>query len=583
MSVLHFKGKSVIQNHHHTVKFHELKVDVKKGLTKEPSLDDNLIVHGDNLTALKALLPIYASKIKCIYIDPPYNTGNEGWRYNDNVNSSMIKEWLDKEVGRDDLARHDKWCCMMYPRLSLLRELLRDDGFIFVSVDDNEVYHLREIMNEVFGEPNFVTQMVWNTEGHTDNQFDVKVNHEYVIAFAKDANKASLEHVVDPNVRKESNLWKGFAENSITKNGSGNPPSEITLPMGFPCNTEEVNLEKTTVDPSFFQEVSDQGFISRAITKKFGVAYPIRLDRIVCKSGVLTSECRVFSGWANVNKLKQFIATDFQPIADDNGDKISFYLSTNGVIYYKKQREKARNILSVLRNMGTTEQMRSELEQIGINFQYPKPKQLIKYLIQIGCNGDGIVLDSFAGSGTTAHSVLELNAQDGGSRKFVLIELEDYANEITAERVRRVIKGVSKSEDEALKKGLGGSFSYYELGDPIDIDEMLEGKNLPSYEDLAHYTFFTATGESFDPREMKKAEYYLGTSSAYELFMLYEPDAKKLRELALNLEFADAIEKKFPAKPKLVFAPASFLEEFDLRDRNIRFAQLPFEIYRLAD
>jgi len=151
MATIHFKGKSYVQNHHLTLKYHHLVPRPEASLTDKVSLHDNLIIHGDNLLALKALLPTYASKVKCIYIDPPYNTGNEGWIYNDNVNSPMMQEWLkaNSPVDREDLARHDKWLCMMMPRLKLLRELLRDDGVIFVSIDDNEVHHLRMLMNEI--------------------------------------------------------------------------------------------------------------------------------------------------------------------------------------------------------------------------------------------------------------------------------------------------------------------------------------------------------------------------------------------------------------------------------------------------
>lgn len=225
-----------------------------------------------------------------------------------------------------------------------------------------------------------------------------------------------------------------------------------------------------------------------------------------------------------------------------------------------------------------------ELHDLDITFPHAKPSSLIKFLCEISqVKNDDIILDSFAGSGTTAHAVLDLNAENGGNRKFILIECEDYADKLTAERVRRVIKGVTSANDERLKKGLGGSFSFYELGDPIDIDAILDGKKLPTFESLAHYAFYTATGETFYPNKMDEKEFYVGSSSTYEVFMLYAPDADKLREIALNLDFAEKIEKKFPKKPKLVFAPACYLEEYDLRDRNIRFAQLPFEIYRLAE
>src|SRR3989344_1781879 len=186
MPILHFKGKSIIQNHHHTVKFHELTPVKSKGTSKEPSLNDNLIIHGDNLIALKALLPTYAGKVKCIYIDPPYNTGNEHWIYNDNVNSPMMKEWIGREVARDDLTRHDKWCCMMYPRLTLLRELLKEDGVIFVSMNDNEIHRLRMLMDEIFGEDNFIANIVWQKKQSPQNDATYLSDmHDHIVIYAK--------------------------------------------------------------------------------------------------------------------------------------------------------------------------------------------------------------------------------------------------------------------------------------------------------------------------------------------------------------------------------------------------------------
>ena len=185
MTSLHFKGRVFVENLHLGVPYHELTPVRGKGLSKPVSLHDNLIVHGDNLAALKALLPTYHGKVKCIYIDPPYNTGNEGWAYNDRVNSPMMKDWFGKVVDRDDLTRHDKWCYMMLPRLKLLRELLRDDGAIFVSIDDNEVHRLRSLMDEVFGEENFVANIVWQkryvsnvTAGFLSDM------HDHVVSYA---------------------------------------------------------------------------------------------------------------------------------------------------------------------------------------------------------------------------------------------------------------------------------------------------------------------------------------------------------------------------------------------------------------
>lgn len=583
---INFKGKSIVQNYHLSVKYHQLVPVKEKSLTEKVSLNDNLIIHGDNLKALKALLPTYAGKIKCIYIDPPYNTGNEKWAYNDNVNSPMMKDWLGKVVDKDDLTRHDKWLCMMMPRLKLLRELLREDGVIFISINDNEIHHLRTLVDEIFGENNFISCLIWNTEGHTDNQYHIKENHEYLLCYIKNDSHRndSIGFVIDPNTRKESNLWKGYAENSITKNGSGNPPTEVILPAGFPCVVEELQLDKSTISDNFISEVTEQGFISRDLSERYSVQYPIRRSKMIVENYKLASNCIVYSGWANVNKLKKFIENDFQPIPEKNGSYY-FYLSGNGAIYYKKEREHARNILSVLRNLGTTERNRYLLEDIGIDFQYPKPLELISYLLHVGTTGtDDIILDSFAGSGTTAHAVLDLNKIDNGNRKFILVECEDYADIITAERVKRVMKGMPESNN--FKEGTGGSFSYFKLGDPIEMESILEGDKLPDFEELARYVFYTATGEEFDSSKIDEKTNFIGESRDYQVYLFYKPDLEYLKSTALTLERAKAL-KPFSGKKRLVFAPAKFL---DLSDREfieryglkgIEFCQLPFEIYRI--
>lgn len=542
MPILHFKGKSAIQNHHHTVKFHELDPVKVKGTSKTPSLDDNLIIHGDNLKALKALLPTHAGKVKCIFIDPPYNTGNEHWVYNDNVNSPMIKEWLGKEVVRDDLTRHDKWCCMMYPRLMLLNELLREDGAIFISIDDNEHEQLQMMMNEIFGEENFIANVVWQKKYSPQN--DAKWfsdMHDYIVVFAK--NKEVWRPIALDRTEEQDSAYK-------------NPDND---PRGPWKATDSTCNKSRSQRPNLY--------------------YPITNSHT--GKEILPLETRVWRFSRDVHEQK---ARDNRVWWGANGkNKVPAYKSFLSEV---KQGRVPTTIWSY-EEAGHNQLARQELNEIlpDAPFDTPKPVQLIERIIQIACapSEEEIILDSFAGSGTTAHAVLKLNNEDNGNRKFITIECEDYADKITAERVRRVIKGVKESKNENLQKGLGGSFSYYELGDPLDIDSMLDGKKLPTFENLAHYAFFTSTGETFDPKKMSEKDCYLGASSTYEVFMLYAPDGDKLREMALNLDFAEKIEKKFPKKPKLVFAPACYLEEYDLRDRNIRFAQLPFEIYRLAE
>lgn len=428
----------------------------------------NLFIEGDNLEVMKLLYKSYFGRVKMIYIDPPYNTGND-FIYSDNFVDPLdtYLRLTGQKGGDGNLLTtnpetsgryHSAWLSLMYPRLFVARQLLSEEGLICVSIDDNEAYHLRMIMNEVFGEENFIAQLVWNTEGHTDNQYDVKVNHEYVVLYARNAAAISLGYIVDPNTRDESNLWKGFAENSITKNGPGNPPSEIALPVGFPCAADAMDLPPSDITSEFFSAVAGQGYISREITMKFEATYPIRRDEMLCHRGRLTKECRVYSGWANVNKLKTFIGGGCKPIRNDEGDTLTFYLSGRGVIYYKKDREKARHILSVMRNVGTTEQMRSELERLGIVFQYPKPKELLKYLAQIGTHGSGIVLDFFAGSCTMAQAILELNREDEGNRRFIMVQLPEPAltkesptiAEIGKERIRRIIQTMRSAKEGKL-------------------------------------------------------------------------------------------------------------------------------------
>lgn len=394
----------------------------------------NIFIEGENLEVLKLLQKSYAGRIKMIYIDEPYNTGKDHV-YEDDFREPL-EEYLRRagqidEEGkfwstntRADGRFHSKWLSMMYPRLKLARNLLRDDGVIFVSTGDQELHHLRQIMNELFGEEAFLANFIWFTEGHTDNQLEVKVNHEYILCYRKVAFQEVLQSVVDPNTRKESNLFKGFAENSITKNGQGNPPSEVLLPVGFPCKVKDIDLQKTNMPKKFFEEVERLGYISREITRKYECEYPIRLDPMNVRDYRLTKECRVYSGWANVDKLKMFIQNNCNPIPEPDGE-MRFFLSENGVVYYRKDREKAKNILSVLRGFMTTEKMRSLLEDEGIFFSYPKPVDLVRYICQLGASGSDIILDFFAGSGTTGHAVYEMNKANGTNCRFILVQLNE--------------------------------------------------------------------------------------------------------------------------------------------------------------
>ena len=191
MPTLNWIGKEKVVNHHLDVPY--LTLDRQhsydeNGRHENDNGSENMIIHGDNLTALKSLLPRYEGRIKCIYIDPPYNTGNEKWVYNDNVNSPIIKKWIGEVVGSEgeDLSRHDKWLCMMYPRLRLLHKLLADDGVIFISIDDNEQANLKLMCDEIFGKQNFVTTIHWRRSESQNNTAKLVSNvGEYVVCYLK--------------------------------------------------------------------------------------------------------------------------------------------------------------------------------------------------------------------------------------------------------------------------------------------------------------------------------------------------------------------------------------------------------------
>jgi adenine-specific DNA-methyltransferase len=566
MPQLQFKGKQFVQNYHFTVPYRVLKTVPSKSFPKgRASLDDNLIIHGDNLAALKALLPKYAGQIKCIYIDPPYNTGNEHWVYSDNVSSPMMKEWLGKEVGRDDLTRHDKWLCMMMPRLKLLRELLRDDGVIFVSIDDNEVHHLKMLMDEIFGEENYLNTFCWinNLKGRQISGVGAAKTYEYIITFAKDIQLVGLfEAPIATFKALMPSSYKGF-----------NHEVESDEKGSFVVKNELYNTN------SAFNEETRPNLV-------FNIHYNFKTGEIKFSD---VSENKQYKGFVKISPKEnndgkhKFHAWRWsrEKILSNLSD-LKFIKTKNGVKIYTKVREHTHtNLKDVITDITTTIGSADMQELFGKKkiFEYPKPVDLIKILIgQFG--DDAIVLDSFAGTGTTGQAVLELNKEDGGNRKFILVEMEDYADRITAERIRRVIKGVPTAKDENLKNGLGGSFTFVELGEAIDNEGILSGKRLPSFVDMARYVFYTATGKNINEKKIKELTGFIGETEEYEVYLFYKPNLEWLKTTALDLEKAKKISGKKRGKKKLVFAPAKYLDEEALKELNIEFAQLPFGIYR---
>ena len=534
MPTLDFKGKQHVYAHHLTVPYRPLVPDAARSLNSAEA-DDNLIIHGDNLHALKALLPRYAGKVKCIYIDPPYNTGNEGWIYNDRVNSQLLKEWFKQQspVDGEDLERHDKWLCMMWPRLHLLKELLAEDGVIFVSIDDNEQHHLRMMMDEIFGADSFLAEFVWKSRQNRDNRnvTGASIDHEYILCYGTsirgDERKTDLYSNPDNDPRGD---W-----------ASGNM-------VGLATEESRPNLHFDLIDP---ETGINYGCPPRGWRYDQG-----RMSELICEERIIWPENP--EGRPRVKVFLNELRNTFTGFSSIVGDGI---FTRNGTL---------------------------EIEEIFASrvVEFPKPCELVRRLILQGCPEDGIVLDSFSGSGTTAQAVLAVNQEDGGDRKFILVECEDYADTITAERVRRVIGGVPDARDAMLREGLGGSFTYCTLGDPIDVEGMLTGGALPEYSALAAYLLHTSVGLSsgialLQPQNDDGLFYSSDTTNYY---LLYQPDVDYLssNKGMLNEERAKRIsaDSQQDGMKAVVFGPGKYVGQKDLTSMGIIFCQLPYELHK---
>ena len=539
MPTLDFKGKQHIYAHHLTVPYHPIEADESRSCNPAGA-DDNLIIHGDNLHALKALLPRYANRIQCIYIDPPYNTGNEGWCYNDNVNSSLMQQWLEEHspVDNEDLERHDKWLCMMWPRLHLLKELLSEDGVIFISIDDNEQHHLRMLMDEIFGMENFLANIIWEKIHSLKN--DAKYfsdNHDFILVYAKD--KLSANIALLPRTEKMNRAYK-------------NPDND---PRGDWTSGDLVANEERT--GGYYEVIGPTG-------KSFNVP--------AGKHWVFSEE-----------NLKQLI--------DDN--RIWFGARGDAFPRLKRflsevQQGRKANTIWQHQDVGHNQEAVREVKAILVDreeqFTTPKPSRLLIQILRLS-NKDAIVLDSFAGSGTTAHAVLALNKEDGGNRKFILIECEDYADTITAERIRRVINGVPNARDASLREGLDGSFTYGTLGEPMEIEEMLTGNALPAYESLAAYLLYTTSGVSVDENALglRNDDGFFHNADGIDYYLLYKPDLEYLQsnEAILNLERAGRIRdiNHQNGVKAIVYAPGKYIGQRELTGMGITFCQLPHALH----
>lgn len=537
MPTLNWIGKEAVLNHHHEVPFHLLRCNQELSVGDADS--GNLLVQGDNLLALKALLPYYAEQVKCIYIDPPYNTGEESWIYDDKVDSPEIRQWLGQVVGSEveDLSRHDKWLCMMYPRLVLLHNLLRKDGTLWMSIDDNEVQHTRNLLDNIFGQQNFLATIVWQKRTSPESRLPLGAAHDYIVVYGKEVelakkgiNRVPLSATRVKDYKNPDNDDRGpWASRDMTGqvgHATENQFYELTTPAGENYRPPEGRCW-TISEESFNKLVAD----NRIWFGKTGKARP-RVKLFLSESEGATA----WTWWAN----------------EDVGH-----------------------------NQEATKELKIILNQ-GASFETPKPTRLIRRVLQLATNPEDLVLDSFAGSGTTGHAVLQLNREDGGNRRFILVEMDPViARDITARRLQRAIEGYRWEGQKGKvnqELGLGSGFRYCELGETLfDAAGQLRQREV-SFAELGRHIFFTETGAPL-PAGTVESGPLLGVHNGTAVYLLYNgvlgdnrPEMGNVltRPLLATLPTHDG--------PKVIYANGCLLSSTYLRRQQITFRQTPYEI-----
>ena len=529
MPTLDWIGKKAVVNHHREVPYRLLHCD--KELSAGDADAGNLLVQGDNLLALKALLPYYAGKVKCIYIDPPYNTGNENWVYNDNVNSPEIVAWLGKTVGKEaeDLSRHDKWLCMMCPRLALLKEFLSEDGAIFISIDDNEVHALRWIMDEIFGGRNFVATVIWQKVYSPKNSArHFSEDHDYIIVYAKKADDWRPNLV--SRSEKQDKAYK--------------------------------NPDKDSRGPWKTSDLSARNFYSMG-------TYSIK-----CPSGRLIEKPPQGRYWVVSEEKFKELDADRRIWWGTKGESIP---QVKRFLTEVKQGVVPQTLWTY-QEVGHTQDAKKELvaicdfEDSQAVFITPKPVRLLRRILEVAADKDSLILDSFAGSGTTGHAVVALNKADGGNRRFILVEMdENICRNVTAQRMTRAIDG------HGDMAALGGGYRFCTLGEPLfdELGQICEGVKFP---DLAAHIFFTETGTPIPQRATGKTP-LLGVHAGKAVYLLFNGVLGDKRPQGGNVLTGDVL-RDLPAHdgPKIIYGESCRLGADRLRREGITFKQVPYEI-----
>lgn len=579
MPTLNWIGKDKVVNHHLDVPFRTLEKQYTFAVNGGED-DGNMIIHGDNLDALKALLPMYEGRVKCIYIDPPYNTGNEKWVYNDNVNDPHIKAWLGKVVGAEgeDLSRHDKWLCMMYPRLKLLQKLMAEDGVIFISIDDAEYANLKLICDEIFGANCFVSNISWQRTYSTRNDSKGIVNEvEHILVYSKlpDWQPSKL-----PRTAEMNSIYKN-PDNDVISWASDNPFAPGAISHQGMVYAIQHPFTGKMIYPSAnacwrYQQDQMLEIMRGWCDYELRDLHDDEKRAEVCG----TSIDAVRKGVMGIVLSKSLEESAAQAtLVYKRGQWPKFYFTKGGKggirrkTYLENVGGKPPTNLWLYTDTGHTDEAKKELLSIfkgKAPFDTPKPSRLIQFVLQIVGDKDAIILDSFAGSGTTAHAVLNMNKQDGGNRKFILVEMGDYAENITAERVRRVINGYG--EGNKAVEGTGGGFSFYELGDALLINGMLNPN--AAEEKIRAYVYYTETRCAL-PAACENEKYLLGVHENHAYYFYYEAG----RMTTLNRAFLQTIQTR--AEGYLIYADSNTLSAEDMARFHITFKKIPRDIAAL--